>query len=290
VRITYQDFLLVTTAAVWGTAFVSQRLGVDHMGPAWFNAIRFLSATPLLIPVLWFRGEPPSRTVSRKNYLGGGALIGFLLFLGAYFQQWGLETTDASKAGFLTSLYVVIVPLLWWCVGRKPHRSSLIGATLCAVGAYFISVSGRLVIERGDVLIALCGAIWAIHFIALGILTQKIDVFWLSFFQFAVTGVLSLGLALTTEPTPSLESVRAALPYLVHCGVLSIAIGYTFQVWAQKRISPDRAAIILSLEAVFAAIAGSVWLGETMGPRVAFGCTLVFVGVLATELGARKEK
>jgi drug/metabolite transporter (DMT)-like permease len=280
------DLLLLFTSLIWGVAFVAQRLGMLHLGPLYFNGIRFAIGALCLLPLwLWQRapGKGTEAKASRLFRLGGGALAGTLLFLGATLQQWGLKTTTAGNGGFLTSLYVVIVPLFGIFLKIWPGFGSSAGAVLCLVGAYLLSVTGNWVIEPGDALIIAGSVMWAFHFLALSWLAKKMEPLLLALLQFCYCSAFSLAGASFLESVRIEQVIHAAGP-LLFGGVGSVGIGYTLQVIAQRKAPATHAAIILSLEAVFAAIAGGIFLGEHLSARGVVGGLLVFLGVIVAQI------
>jgi len=283
------DSLLLLTAAIWGTAFVAQRMGMDHVGPFTFNGLRFALGALSLLPLLYAtrnRELIPSSIrpqAGRMTMVLGGGLAGLVLFLGASLQQVGLVYTTAGKAGFITGLYVVIVPLLGLFWKQRPGFGTWLGAALAAWGMYYLSVTESLTLAFGDLLELIGAFFWAGHVLIVGWLSPRMDSLKLAFFQFAVCSLLSLLTAVLTE-SPALSPILAAAVPICYGGLVSIGIAYTLQVVAQKEAKPAHAAIILSLEAVFAALGGWVILGETLSPRGLTGCGLMLLGMLLSQL------
>ncbi len=285
------DTLLLITAAIWGFAFVAQRIGMSYLGPFFFNGTRFALGTLSLLPLLMIKqggktGDdpsfPPSKGGRRINDVFGGALAGSALFLGASLQQVGLVYTTAGKAGFITGLYVVLVPLLGFFFGQKNGRGTWVGAILAATGLFLLSVTENFTIALGDLLELIGAFFWATHVLILGWLSPKIYPLKLAFYQFAACSLLSLLTAIITETLSFQALSQAALPIL-YGGLLSVGVAYTLQVVAQRDTKPAHAAIILSLEAVFAALGGWIILGETLDNRGLIGCALMLAGMLSTQ-------
>ncbi len=281
------DSLLMLTAIIWGGAFVAQRVGMDYVGPLTFNGVRFALGALTLLP-LALRGNkgtgagPDNHLTSKQAILGGG-LAGLVLFAGASLQQVGLIYTTAGKAGFITGLYVVIVPLLGMLWKQWPGWGASTGAFLAAVGLYFLSVTEEFNLAPGDAW-ELAGAfMWATHVLILGWLSPRVNVLKLACAQYAVCSCLSLLVAGCTETITAHGLVEATIPIL-YGGVMSVGIAYTLQVVAQKVAPPTHAAIILSLEAVFAALAGWIILGEVLTTRGLFGCGLMLAGMVVSQL------
>lgn len=279
------DALLLTTAAIWGFAFVAQRAGMEHIGPFLFNGIRFAIGSLLLLPFALRAGRRAQAAPGRRRgrLLPGGFLAGVVLFGGASLQQGGLVYTTAGKAGFITGLYVILVPLLGFFWGERPGRSGWLGALLALGGLYLLSVSAGLSIALGDALVCAGALCWAAHVLLIGRLSQGLSATRLAAFQYAVCAVASLTLALITEEIESAAILRAGVPIL-YSGVLSVGIAYTLQVVAQRHAPATHAAILMSLEAVFAAIGGGLLLGERLSRRDLAGCALMLAGMLVSQL------
>jgi drug/metabolite transporter (DMT)-like permease len=277
------DLLLLLTAAIWGFAFVAQRIGMEYVGPFIFNGIRFALGCLVLVPFVWVRRRREEAGGGRGILIAGLA-AGGVLFLGASLQQIGIVYTTAGKAGFITGLYVVIVPLIATIWRHRVGRGAWIGALLAAVGLYLLSVREGFRISRGDALVLASALCWAIHVLIIARWSKRFDVILLALFQFATCSVLSLAVAFLTESF-TIHSIRDAGIPILYGGVLSVGIGYTLQVVAQRDAPPTAAAILLSLEAVFAALGGWLILDETLTPRAMLGCGLMLAGVLSAQLG-----
>ncbi len=288
-RILKADWLLLLTAAIWGSAFVAQRAGMDHLGPLAFNGVRFALGSLVLLP-LTRRPDPRPRRgdglppfMAARPVLWGGFLAGLALFLGATLQQVGLVYTTAGKAGFITGLYVIIVPLLGLFLGHRVGLGGWLGAVLAAVGLYLLSVTEALSFAPGDLWVLVGAFFWAIHMLVLAWLSPRMNGVKLAAAQFAVCSLLSLLGAALTE-TVALSGVLAAAGPILYGGVMSVGVAYTLQVVAQRDAPPFHAAIILSLEAVFAVLTGWLILDETLTLRAAAGCALMLAGMLLAQL------
>jgi drug/metabolite transporter (DMT)-like permease len=293
------DVLLFLTAAIWGLAFVAQRVGMEHVGPLTFNGIRFalgaLALTPLIM-VLEKKRAPGFAGADRKGMAVGGLLLGLALFAGATLQQvglagpqlaeFGLEASTAGKAGFITGLYVVLVPLFGLLLAQRPGWGTWVGAGLAVVGMYLLSVTADLTISFGDLLVLVGAFFWAGHVLLVGKLSpglDGVDAIKLSTVQFAACAVLSLFGAVVTEEI-SLAGIMGAAPAIAYGGLMSVGVAYTLQVVAQRDAQPAHAAIILSLESVFAAIGGWIMLGEVLTTRGLVGCGLMLAGMVLSQL------
>lgn len=286
------DALLLLTAVIWGCAFVAQRVGMDHVGPLTFNGVRFALGALALVPLIrWMeRGRVLPRTGTRTLLLGG-LVAGAALFLGATFQQWGMLYTTAGKAGFITGLYVVFVPILGLAFRQRAGMGAWLGATLAVLGMYLLSfggaaVSGLDAVNTGDMLELVCALCFAGHVLVIGWLSPGMgaaDAVKLSCIQFAVCSALSLAGAVWLEEIALSGVLAAGLPIL-YGGLMSVGVAYTLQVVAQRDADASHAAIILSLEAVFAALAGWALLGETLSVQGLLGCGLMLAGMLVSQL------
>jgi drug/metabolite transporter (DMT)-like permease len=274
------DLSLLLVAVIWGSTFVAQRLGMAEVGPFAFNAARFAVGSLTLIPVL---GRKRLRLPSWDE-LRSGALLGVLLFAAATLQQVGLIWTTAGKAGFITGLYVVIVPLLLALVwGEWAGWTSWLGAGLGAAGLFLLSVERGFQLAPGDGWVVAGALMWALHVVAIGRVAPGRDPLRLAFLQYAICGLLSLPAAFVLEPG-SWGGLLLVIPAILYAGVLSIGLGYTTQVIAQRHTTPTHAAIILSTESVFAALAGWLVLGESLSGEQLLGCGLMLAGMLLAQV------
>ena len=249
------DLLLLLVALIWGFGFVAQRAGMDHIGPYTYNGIRFLLGSLCLLPLVLRRSATPAVERSRQIPLArAGLLAGIVLFLAATLQQVGLQYTTAAKAGFITGLYVVLVPIIGMAFRQRTNTGTWVGAAAASAGLYLLSVNEALRIEPGDLLELIGALFWAVHVLLLSWLSPRTSPVRLALVQFLVCGVLSLVTGLVLEPF-SLEAVRAAAVPILYGGVCSVGAGYTLQVVVQRRAHPAHAAILLSLESPFAASA-----------------------------------
>ena len=283
------DALILLASAIWGFAFVAQRIGMDYVGPFTFNGVRFALGSLVLLPLIMRNGI--WKNASKKNTFSGGTktlifgggLLGIILFSAASFQQVGLVYTTAGNAGFITGLYVVIVPTLGLFWGQHPNAGTWIGALLAAVGLYFLSVTEELTMSFGDMLELFGAFLWAVQILIVGWLSPKTDPIKLAITEFSTCSLLSLFTAFIFEEIVLNNLLQAALPIL-YGGVLSVGVAYTLQVVAQQNAHPAHAAILFSLESVFAAFGGWLILNETIGPRGLIGCMLMLSGMLLSQL------
>jgi drug/metabolite transporter (DMT)-like permease len=275
---------LLLTAAVWGAAFVAQRRGMEHVGPFLFNGLRFLLGCLPLLPFVWRARRAPGAGAALRR----GVPLGILLFGGASLQQVGLLTTTVAKAGFITGLYVVFVPLMALVLGRRPSARVAGGALLAAAGLYFLTVGTggdgvRPGLTVGDGLMLGCAVVWAAHILAVGRWAARLPWPQLALGQFLTCALLSLGVAAVSEPL-AVQAIEAAGPALLYAGFVSVGVGYTLQVAAQRHAPPGPAAILLSLETVFAALAGWWWMDEGLSTTSLAGCALMLAGMSLASL------
>ncbi|MHB1370418.1 MAG: DMT family transporter [Pseudomonadaceae bacterium] len=279
------DFLMLITAMIWGTAFVAQRVGMDNIGPFLFTGLRFALGALALLPLLLYQGRHAARhePFMQRGLLLGGLAMGLALTLGINLQQVGLLFTSVTNSGFITGLYVIVVPLLGLIIGNRTGLGTWLGAVLAVGGMALLSIGENFQVASGD-WIQLAGAfVWGLHVLLVSFFVSRHDAIRLAFLQFATCAVVSLMLAALFEDA-SLAAVWLAAPALLYGGLFAVAVGYTLQVVAQKHAIASHAAIILSLEAVFAAIAGALFLDESLSLRGYFGCALMLIGMLTAQL------
>lgn len=278
------NLVLLLTAAIWGLAFVAQRIGAQYIGSFTFNGIRFALGSLTLIPLLVFsknKAEPPSGQRTGL-LLYAGILAGTVLFIASSLQQIGLVDTSAGKAAFITGLYIVIVPLLGIFLKQRVPLFNWIGVAFAVVGLYFLSVNEVFYIGKGDLLELTGSFFWAIHILLIDNFTKRVDIIKLSLFQFLTCSFWSMTTALFVENI-TLSGIRQAAVAILYGGVFSVGVAYTLQAIGQKHAKPSHAAIILSLESVFASIGGLIILGENLGLRGYLGCFLMLVGMFISQ-------
>jgi drug/metabolite transporter (DMT)-like permease len=290
------DILLLITAMIWGSAFVAQKAGMDHIGPFMYTGIRFAIGALFLTPIMLLLSRYRPYVIKKQEDEGSpfkvpslpvaGILAGTLLFGGTALQQVGIIYTTAGKAGFITGLYVVIVPLLGLIWGLRPGKSVWAGAILAVAGLYLLTVGEDLTLGRGDALVIMCAFMYALHVLVIGWIAPRLDVLKLAIMQFWVCSGLGLAVGLVLEELTWTALRGAAIPIL-YGGLLSVGIGFTLQVVAQQRAKPANAAVIMSLETVFAVLAGVLILGEGLPFRGWAGCALMLTGMLAAQLEKR---
>ena len=281
------NLLLILTAIIWGSAFVAQSRGMDHIGPMTFTGVRFLIGALVVAPLMWleWRGlRRAARSLQRSDGVKIAGLGGLLL-LGAAMQQIGIVSTTVTNAGFLTALYVPLVPVFGWLLWRHlPHWSAWPGALACFAGAFLLSGAQTLSIGTGDLWIIASTIPWALHVLMVGRVAHRMSApFLVAGGQFAVCGVLALIWALAFEPI-SWVGLEAATGSLLYTGVFSVGVAFTAQVVAQRYAQSADAAIVLSSETLFAALFGFLLMGDRLSAAGMLGCALIFASMVGVQL------
>ena len=285
------NILLVLTALIWGCAFVAQSVGMDYVGPFTFNTARFLIGAIVLLPVIWFmdrqRKTGAEKGAGQKTLIIGGICCGIALAVASTLQQWGILFTTVGKAGFITAMYIVIVPLLGVFIGKKV-RPLIIGCVAIAVvGFYFLCMTESLRLGLGDFLVLLCAIAFSIHILVIDHFSPKVDGVKMSAIQFLTAAIISAVPTLLWEQPVFTEILQAWQPVL-YAGVMSCGVAYTLQIIAQKNADPTVASLLLSLESVFSVLAGWVLLGQGLSLKELFGCVLIFCAIILAQLPETK--
>lgn len=277
--------LLFLTAIIWGFAFVAQRVGAEFVGAFTFNGIRFLLGSLSLIPViLIFEREKINKHKLIKT-LWSGLIAGVVLFIASTLQQLGVEWTgSAGKAGFLTGLYIVLVPMIRFVFGKKTSIFTFFGAIFALVGLFFLCMTGdKITFGKGDVVLIIGAVFWAIHILVIDKFVNDTSPLKFSMTQFFVCGILSITSALLTESI-ELSAIKSAGIPILYGGLMSVGVAYTCQILGQKKADPTFASIVFSTESVFSAIGGAIILHEIMTGRGYLGCVLIFIGIILSQL------
>ena len=286
------NILLLLTAAIWGFSFVAQRVGSEHLGAFSFNGIRFALGSISLIPLIIFLDRKKGKNIDDNAVVEGinkittfkaGIIAGVVLFVAAALQQIGMASTTAGKGGFITGIYMVIVPVLGLFLKQKTGKNTWIGIVLAVIGLYMLTVSDGFSIGKGDLLVFMSSFMWATHILIIDNYTKKIDPLKLSSIQFATCSILSLMWALVLEKI-TVSGIQGALIAILYGGLLSVGVAYTLQVIAQKDAKPSHAAILLSMESVFGAIGGALFLNEKLNGRGFIGCVLILIAIIISQL------
>jgi drug/metabolite transporter (DMT)-like permease len=285
------NLILLLTALIWGFGFVAQRMGMDHLGPYTFNVCRFLVGALSLLPLLFFlRKKGSGSTDFNPSFWKFSIVAGFALFGGATLQQVGIQYTTVGKAGFITGLYVVIVPILGLSLRQKIGKWTIIGCMLAVLGLYFLSIKQDFSMGWGESLVLIGAFFWAIHVQVIGVVNKRnLNPIKLALVQYLVCAALNLLLSLLFE-TFHLDQVILASGAILYAGIVSVGIAFTLQVIAQKKVKPTQAAIILNLEAVFAVLAGWLFFTEVLTNKEWLGCGLMFLGMILSQTPARKKQ
>lgn len=289
-----QNSMAVIAALIWGTAFVAQSIGADYIPAFTFNALRGIIAVICLFALSFglrryrvSKGRPATSTVSAGALITGGICCGLCLGIAAALQQLGIETTTAGKAGFITALYIVIVPILGIFLGKRVQLTVWGAVVLAVAGLYFLCMTGSLTISMGDIYIILCAFFFSFQILFIDYFVQKVDGIELSCAQFVVMTLFNGIVALLFEH-PTIEGILTCIIPLLYLGVFSCCIAYTLQILAQKDSNPTVISLLLSLESVFATISGAIILHDHMSGRELLGCVLMFAAVVLAQLPEKK--
>lgn len=317
----YSNLMLGLAAFIWGVAFVAQSVGMEYVGPFTFNAARFLIGGVVLIPCILFPGgkngkreyesvqegkggadqtESKSRGVSPKGRpeekqqkdgrrigITGGICCGIALFAGSSLQQLGIMHTTVGKAGFITALYIVIVPVLGIFVKKKVGWTVWVSVLIATIGMYLLCMTEGFHVGKGDLYLFLCAVAFSFHILVIDYFSPKADGVFISCIQFFTAGVLAFLIMMFAEQ-PSLSSILKAWLPIGYAGVMSCGVAYTLQVVGQKNTDPTVAALILSLESAFSLLAGWVILGQKLSLKELFGCVLVFCAILLAQVPVKE--
>jgi drug/metabolite transporter (DMT)-like permease len=289
--------MLFTAAVIWGVAFVAQSVGMDYVGPYTMICVRSLLASAVLVPYMILRRgktpdppEAPADAGARRALLWKvGIACGVLLCAATCLQQLGILYSTVGKAGFITSFYIVLVPVAGLLLGRRASKMIWAAVALAMIGLYFLCVTGRFSLERGDIYLLLCALVFAAHILTIDRFTRRVDGAKMSAIQFLVAGVLSAVPMLILEK-PNLSQILAAWLPIVYAGALSGGVAYTLQIVGQREVDPAVASIIFSLEAVVSAVAGFLILGQRLSARELLGCGLMFAATLLAQLPGRSPR
>ena len=310
--------LLFLTAVVWGVAFVAQSVGMDYVGPFTFNCIRCLIGAVVLVPCIWFldgwkqrqggascgresAGAPDGASCGRESagapsgasygshaLLAGGICCGLALFVASNLQQIGIQYTTVGKAGFITALYIVMVPVFGIFLKKRAGIRVWVSVALAVAGLYLLCITDRLALGKGDILVLLCAVVFAVHILVVDHFSAKADGVRMSCIQFLVCGLLS-GVCMLIMERPEMPLILQAWQPILYAGVFSCGVGYTLQIVGQKGADPTVASLILSLESVVSVLAGWLLLGQRLSVRELGGCALMFAAILLAQLPERRQ-
>lgn len=287
------QFCLMLAAIIWGSAFIFQKMGMEHIGPFTFGIFRFILGSVALLPLIWIVGslnkhkpieERKEITAwSDKTLLTGSLLCGVANFVAGSLQQIGIVYTTAGKAGFITSLDIVIVPIFMLFLRQKIARTTWLGIAIAMVGVWLLCITEDFTIAKGDAYVMGCAVAYSFQILLIDHYSERVDVLKLSFMQFFIAGILSIPAALLTETIIFEDIIACAVPIL-YVAFLEVSIAFTLQVVGQKYTSPAIAAIIMSLESVFAVICGAIFLHEIMTGRELTGCIIMFAAFIISQI------
>lgn len=284
--------MLFLAACIWGFAFAFQSQGMDHMGPMTFNGTRyFIGAASVMPAILIFRGKKEKKKITKKDIkttLLGGLVCGVCLFLASSLQQFGIQYTSVGKAGFLTTLYIILVPIIGLFFRKKVSKIVWLGAVLSVIGMYLLCVSETMSINRGDIFAFSCAIVFAFHILAVDYFAPKTNGIVLSCFQFLVSGILAITCAFIWEQ-PTMAQIISGIVPLLYVGVMSSGVAYTLQILGQKNADPAVASLIMSLESAVSVLGGFIILHETLTKKELLGCLVMFAAVVMVQMFEAKN-
>ena len=285
--------LLLLAAFIWGVAFVAQKSGADTVGPFLLLTVRSFIGAAALIPVILILGKKAPQPIvtggSKKTLYIGGAICGTILFSASAFQQIGItEGTDAGKAGFITALYIVLVPVVSIFIGKKTSLKIWISVGLSVIGLYLLCITGGMRIQVGDLLLLCCALIFTFHILSVDKFSPRVECLKLSCIQFLVCGTLSLLFMFITGEKNTIEGLLEAYIPILYLGLMSSGVAYTLQIVGQRGTNPTLASIIMSLESVFAVLAGALF-GEKLSLREGIGCVIMFSAIILSQLPDKRK-
>ncbi|MDI6414376.1 DMT family transporter [Solobacterium moorei] len=288
------NLLLILASIIWGCAFVAQNVGMNYIGPWTFSTIRFLIAGFSLLAIISILDKKRTHVIRPKTkeekmkLLLGSVLCGLALSIGSIVQQIAMLTVPVAKAGFLTTLYVLFVPMITLLFGKKIPLKVWIGIAMALFGLYLLSMAGNLAIGIGEILLILAAFLFAIHIIIIGYFSTRVDPVRLSCGQLLIGGFATVIPMIVIEK-PTIGSILAAYIPLLYTGIFSSCVAYTLQIFAQKEANPTIAGMLLSLESVFAALAGYLILHQVLNTRELIGCVVIFIAIVIAQLPNRRD-
>ena len=288
------SLLLLLTAFIWGVAFVAQSVGGEAVGCFTFNGVRSLIGAVVLLPVIYFLDVQKKKELGEEKFLEqkgdkktlllGGICCGVMLCIASNFQQFGISFTTVGKAGFITAMYILIVPILGLFMKKKVGIKVWLGVVLATIGLYMLCMTSEsFSLSKGDFLVLICAGFFSLHILIIDYFSPKVDGVRMSCIQFFVCGVISTAIAFIFE-NPSFSAILSGWLPILYAGVLSCGVAYTLQIVGQKNMDPTVASLILSLESVFSVLAGWVILHQTLSMRELFGCVLMFLAIILAQL------
>lgn len=292
--------MLLLTALIWGCSFVAQSVGMDYVGPFTFNCVRCVIGSAVLVPVIFLmdrqkkkdkmsKGELKKDRGGTKTLVTGGICCGMVLAVASSLQQFGILYTTVGKAGFITAMYIVLVPVLGIFIGKKVRPLIFLCVAMAVAGLYFLCMTERLSLNIGDLLVLLCAVVFTIHILVIDHFSPLVDGVRMSAIQFLTAGIVCAVPMLLWEDPKAGEILTAWMPVL-YAGVMSCGVAYTLQILGQKNADPTVASLLLSLESVFSVLAGWILLGQSLSNRELFGCALMFAAIILAQLPKKNRK
>lgn len=286
------SLLLLLTAMIWGAAFVAQSAGMEHVGPMTFICVRFILGGLVLIPVIaiFDKNKEDRMAWNDKSLIKGGVICGLFLFLAASSQQIGMQYTSAGKAGFITTFYIVMVPILSIFLKKKPGKLISISVLIAIIGLYFLCMEPgeKFILQVGDLWLFACAILFALQILAVDIFAPNVDCLKLSSIQFITVGILSIIPMLLEKP--ELGDIMSAWVSIGYAGFFSSGVAYTLQVVAQSKVKPALASLLMSFEAVFSVIFGFIILKERLTLWQGIGCLVMFAAIMLAQFGPSGNK
>ena len=293
------SLLLLLTSFIWGVAFVAQSVGGEAVGCFTFNGVRSLIGAFVLIPVIYFLDNQKKKELGEEKFLEqkgdpktlllGGVCCGVMLCIASNFQQFGISFTTVGKAGFITAMYILIVPILGLFMKKEVGVKVWLGVVLATIGLYMLCMTSEsFSLSKGDFLVLICAGFFSLHILIIDYFSPKVDGVRMSCIQFFVCGIISVIIAFIFE-SPSLSAILSGWLPILYAGVLSCGVAYTLQIVGQKNMDPTVASLILSLESVFSVLAGWLILNQTMTLREFSGCGLMFLAIILAQLPDRMK-
>lgn len=288
---------LTLTALIWGIAFVAQSVGMDYVGPYTFNCVRYYIGAIVLIPVVIIIKKIDANSKAANNSssnvlrptIKGGIICGILLSVATLLQQFGIMYSSVGKAGFITALYIIIVPFLSIFLKKKLHANAWISACIACVGFYIMSISGKPSIEGGDIYLLACAFMFSLQIMVVDHYVENANPVLMSLIQFATCATVC-GIGMLAFEAPQLSNILAAYVPILYTGVLSSGVAYTLQIVGQRNVEATLASLIMSLESVFAALAGWFILKVALESKEIIGCVLVFIAIIIAQIPAKADK
>lgn len=291
------SLILLLTALIWGTAFVAQSVATDFMGPFTFNGIRFIIGGIVLLPCIFLlerrnkkQQSVQEKRAERKTLWRGGISCGILLCVASSFQQFGIGGTSVGKTGFITALYIILVPIFGIFMHKRAGAKLWVSVGIAIVGLYLLCMKKEsFSINFYDFIVLLCAVTFALHILCVDYFSPKVDGVKLSCIQFFVCGIISLLMMAITEH-PEFIAIAGAWKPIAYAGIMSCGVAYTLQVIGQKDLNPVIASLIMSLESVVSAISGWLILNQQLSKREVAGCIVMFAAIILAQLPGKKKK